>query len=148
MDPQGSSRLASVINMMGNLARQAGDLATAEDLLREGLAMRARILGERHPALTQAHLWMALTLAGRGNFAEAEEFARLSISIRAERMGEGHQQTTHSRKALADVLGMSGQADAARAVYLDCITRLETAPDDSRTLADECRRALAALGAP
>ena len=141
----GTSHAAGVTFMLGRVQMDRNDLAGAERSLREGLTIRRKLLGDRHIALTQGQLWLGSVLSRLGQHAEAEALCRESISVREERLGPDHVQVTHSMKHLADVLARAGNVAAARAVYLEVLARLETSPDDSRTLADETRGKLAEL---
>ena len=65
-NPSTSGTLAS----LGRVARQKGDLATAESYLRRTLAARSQVLGDRHLALAWINGQLALTLRDQRKFDE------------------------------------------------------------------------------
>jgi hypothetical protein len=75
--------------------------AEAEQLSREVLADRRRLLGDDHPDTLASRATLARLAARQGRRAEAEELYRQVIADRARVLGASHPDTTAVRTELA-----------------------------------------------
>jgi tetratricopeptide (TPR) repeat protein len=82
--------LAEVLNDMGYLLDERGDLDESEKFYRESLAMYRALLGEKHPYVATALENVALILQDKGDLAGAEALYVQSLHMRAELVGENH----------------------------------------------------------
>ncbi|HYM75251.1 MAG TPA: CHAT domain-containing tetratricopeptide repeat protein [Candidatus Dormibacteraeota bacterium] len=92
--------VAGILNDLGELAYEQGDLASSESYLRQAVDLREKSLGPAHPDLARSLNDLALTVAALGKTPEA-----LEMSLRAERIGAEHLRvsvrTLSERQALA-----------------------------------------------
>jgi len=84
--------LAEVLNDMGLLLDEHGDLDESEKFYRESLAMYQRLLGDKHPFVATALENVALILQDKGDLAGAEVLYMQSLHMRAELVGENHPE--------------------------------------------------------
>jgi tetratricopeptide (TPR) repeat protein len=82
--------LAEVLNDMGLLLDERGDLDESEKFFRESLAMYRLLLGDKHPYVATALENIALILQDKGDLAGAETLYLQSLHMRAELVGENH----------------------------------------------------------
>jgi tetratricopeptide (TPR) repeat protein len=108
-----SAYLAMTLNVLGVLYREDGNLARAEQLLTESVAMRRRVLGpeDKDVAITLVELARVLTDGGRD--PEAEAPIREALAIRRKVLGEEHRETATSKNELALFLYDRGDLEEA-----------------------------------
>jgi tetratricopeptide (TPR) repeat protein len=82
-----SRRLAGFLSNRGNNLADAGDLEAAEVLLRQALAMKARLFGQDELELDRIRHSLASVLNKRGKFEEAEELFLKNLSVREKYHG-------------------------------------------------------------
>jgi tetratricopeptide (TPR) repeat protein len=82
--------LAEVLNDMGYLLDERGDLDESEKFYREALAMYQRLLGDKHPYVATALENVALILQDKGDLAGAETLYMQSLQMRGDLVGENH----------------------------------------------------------
>ena len=89
-----------ILNDLGVLAYEQGDLAGSEGYLRRAVDVREKSLGVMHPDLARSLNALALTVAALGRTSHA-----LEIALRAERIGAEHLRmsvrTLSERQAMA-----------------------------------------------
>jgi len=89
-----------ILNDLGELAYEQGDLVVAEGYLRRAVDIREKSLGPMHPDLARSLNSLALTVAALGRNSEA-----LETALRAENIGAAHLRvsvrTLSERQALA-----------------------------------------------
>jgi tetratricopeptide (TPR) repeat protein len=95
--------LAEVLNDMGFVYDENGDLDNAEKFYRESLAMYRRLLGDKHPYVATELENVALTAQSKGDFASAEALLRQSLEIHRDLQGESHPETGRALFNLASV---------------------------------------------
>lgn len=92
--------VVGILNDLGELAYEQGDLASSENYLRQAVDVREKSLGAMHPDLARSLNGLALTVAALGRTPEA-----LEMALRAERIGADHLRvsirTLSERQALA-----------------------------------------------
>jgi CHAT domain-containing protein/Tfp pilus assembly protein PilF len=116
--PRGHSELANSLNNLGTMRRDRGELARAEPLLREAVAMRRKLHPEGHASVANSLNNLAGVLRDQGELAAAEPLLRESLAIRrklysAERFPDGHPELANSLNNLGTVV--QAQGDLARA---------------------------------
>ena len=105
--------------------RQQGQLAEAEPLAREALAVFRASLGPRHRGTAAALHTLSRILQDRGQLEEAAHCASEALSIRLEDDGEGSLSVANARVQLASVEMDSGDAGAVRARLASALSDLE-----------------------
>jgi len=116
--------LAEVLNDMGLLLDESGDLDNAEKFYRESLEMYRRLLGDKHPYVATELENVAYTLQSKGDLAGAEALFRQALEIRRDLQGESHPEFGRTLFNFASVQydrGRTGEALAnmrqALAIY-------------------------------
>jgi tetratricopeptide (TPR) repeat protein len=107
--------LAEVLNDMGFVFDENGDLDNAEKFYRESLAMYRRLLGDKHPYVATELENVALTAQSRGDLASAEALLRQSLEIHRGLQGESHPEVGRALFNLASVQYDRGETHAALA---------------------------------
>jgi len=102
--------VTNVLNDLGELAYEQGDLAESESQLRRTVEIREKNLGPAHPDLARSLNSLAITLAALGKTKDA-----LAASLRAERIGSEHLRL--SARTLSERQAMS--YESIRASGLD-----------------------------
>jgi tetratricopeptide (TPR) repeat protein len=95
--------LAEVLNDMGTLLWQQGDVAGCEKYFRESLAMNRRLLGEKHPEIANGLENVAMSIQDKGDLAGAEKLYRQSLEMRRELQGENHPEVGRTLLNLASL---------------------------------------------
>jgi CHAT domain-containing protein/tetratricopeptide (TPR) repeat protein len=72
---------ASLCSQLGGLLYQQGRYAEAEGPLRQALAIRRRVVGEKHRDTARAYNDLGQALVERGQLAEAEPFLRQAVVL-------------------------------------------------------------------
>ena len=80
----------------------AGDLATADELLRAAARIQEAELGPVHPDLTSTLNNLAIVAEKAGRFGDAETFYRRAAAIASASLPPGHQTVADTRKNLED----------------------------------------------
>ncbi|MEO3749611.1 FxSxx-COOH system tetratricopeptide repeat protein [Streptomyces sp. B6B3] len=122
-----------------------GDLTSALPLLRDVNTKMQAAWGEDHPVTMASLLAVAMVLHLQGDPAEAAAFAREVLAGHQERFGDEHPFTAMCRSNLALFLlesGQHGEAEEARALATDAVTRLNGSlrPDHPFTLVARINR--------
>ncbi len=99
---------------ISNLAAATDDNRKAIPILEEALAMRRRLLGDRHPDVGVTINNLAVTLYLMGDYARAEPLLREAHAIWVESYGEDAAVTASIRQSIGQVLLDQGNAAAAR----------------------------------
>jgi tetratricopeptide (TPR) repeat protein len=105
--------LAEVLNDMGYVLSQSGDLDNAERFYRESLAMYQRLLGDKHPYVATELENVAFVLQSKGDSAGAEALLRQSLEIHRNLQGESHPEFGRALFNLAGVQYDRGETHEA-----------------------------------
>jgi hypothetical protein len=89
--------------------------AEAEQLSREILAVRRRLLGDDHPDTLTSRATLARLAGGQGRRTEAEELYRQVIADRTRVLGVHHPDTAAVRNELAQAVTAVTGADRGTA---------------------------------
>jgi tetratricopeptide (TPR) repeat protein/CHAT domain-containing protein len=108
---------ATVINDLAAAYFDAGDYRRAEPYFARALAIRKRVLGERHPHYATSLTNLALTYCAAGRHAAAEPLLRQSLSIKRESLGEKHPGYAASLGDLAKLYEDLGDHAQAEPLY-------------------------------
>jgi serine/threonine-protein kinase len=111
------SLYASVLEDLGTAERRLNRLDSAETFLREALALKRRMFGERHPELINAMTNLGVALGSKRQFAEAESLHREALAISLAAYGRDHPITGGAWNALAGVLDFQDKFLAADSAY-------------------------------
>jgi tetratricopeptide (TPR) repeat protein len=107
--------LALVIDTLGALLVEAGDYDGAEKLYLEALAMRHRLLGEKHPRIAMTLANLARVRQSKGDLAGAEDEFRQALAMQQETLGEVHPDVAATLNNLAFVQYARGDKQSALA---------------------------------
>ena len=105
--------LAEVLNDMGNLLWRSGDNEGAEQYLRESLAMKIRLFGDRHPEVAAGLQNVAMVVQDRGDLAGAEALYTQALDMQRALFGEMHPDVGIALNNLASLQYDRGEKEAA-----------------------------------
>src|SRR5262249_25084924 len=100
---------AKMMAVMGQVYQNLGLYARAEALLRQGLDVRRRVLGPKHPDTLKSMSTVAEILFKEARYLEAETLARQVLKIQHRLRGPEHPDTLTSMGDLANVLLLEGR---------------------------------------
>ncbi|MDX1998050.1 MAG: tetratricopeptide repeat protein [Thermoanaerobaculia bacterium] len=114
--PDAELDIAATLVPLGRLARERGDFAEAERLLRRSLQLRRNVLGGLAPVLGESLGELGLVARQRGDGPRAEAFFRRALAV--ERGGDdaGAERRAGVLINLANGLGENGSLDEAAAL--------------------------------
>ena len=113
--------LADAINDLGLLELDQGDYRQSEQLFRESIAMKRRLLGDKHPEIATGLNNLALVLDDDGDLAGAETAYRQAIAMQRELLGNAHPAVANTLNNLAYVLYERGQVRNALATEREAL---------------------------
>jgi Tetratricopeptide repeat len=105
--PDSLTTRQDVARMIGRQDRPA----EAEQLTRDVLADRRRVLGDDHPDTLTSRAVLAWLAARQGRHAEAEELLRQLLADRNRVLGASHPDTEATRNELAQLMVPRTHAD-------------------------------------
>ena len=105
--------LAEVLNDMGTLLWRNGDNEGAEKYLRESLAMRIKVFGDRHPEVANGLHNVAMVVQDKGDLAGAEVLYLLALAMQRALFGEMHPDVGIALNNLASLQYDRGEKEAA-----------------------------------
>ena len=156
LDPQSGSpddtaaKASDAAHGAAQYQAELGLYAQADDLYRNVLATRLRVLGPDHPDTLATRHELAYEMAEQGDHAGAEAEYRDVLAASLRLLGPDHQDTLATRHELARMMAALGDHAGAEAEYRDILaTRLRLlGPDHQDTLATrhEVARMMAARG--
>jgi hypothetical protein len=114
-------------------AAEAGDLASADELLRSAARSQEERLGPLHPVLANTLNNLAIVAERTGRPAEAEAFYRRAVAIASASLPPEHPMVVASRQNLEDFCrarGLSIEAPAAIAPTQDIPVELDVFADE------------------
>lgn len=108
-------RLAATLNNLGVVHLQAGETGQAEEAYSQALAIREKLLGERHPQVAQSLGNLALLRVAQQRFDDAEALFRRSLAILEQAYGTDDPRLANTLGHFVELLRSRGQdAEAAR----------------------------------
>ena len=125
-----SRELAQSLNDLGVARGQMAQLDAARAALEEALAMRKKVLGEKHPDVAISHSELGRTLFDQGRLHEAEACFRSALAIRQRALGPVHHETATSMSDLGLLLRQKGDRAGAEALFREtlAVTRKSSGP--------------------
>jgi tetratricopeptide (TPR) repeat protein len=95
--------LAEAINDLGTLLYESGDYDAAEKLYGEAIAMKHRLLGEKHPEIAMTLVNLARVLQNKGDLARAEAKYREALLMQRQTLGDVHPDVANTLNNIAFV---------------------------------------------
>ena len=104
------------MNNLANVLREQGQWQEAEQMHREVLEVRRRVLGQEHPDTLASMSNLAIVPPrARPMAKEAEQMHREVLEVQGRVLGQEHPRTLASMNNLANVLREQGQWQEAEA---------------------------------
>ena len=127
-------------------AAEAGNYASAEDLLREAARLQEASLGPRHPDLANTLNNLGIVCEVTGKPADAEQYFRRAVSIARTSLAPDHPFVTTSQKNLREFCDARGKRVEPAAPAPQA--RVEPEPEDPEVTSKKffSRLAVGALG--
>lgn len=117
MEPAPEAMLARVAADLGSSLNRLGYLPEAEQLLREALIMRVRILDPGHPSLGHGHVSLGVLLYRMGRFTDAVDELAAAAAIYRSSLGGSHAYLPPTLVSLGAALTQCERhADAVQAL--------------------------------
>ena len=142
--------LARALHVLGTVLVErglTGSEGEAESLLRRALALRAEVLGARHPETAATREALARLHRARGELEPARRLYGEAIASYRESLPAGHASTAQAVLGLGELLAEAGEAGAARPLLLRAARELEAALGADHPDATRARERLRALRA-
>ena len=102
-----------------------GKYDTAIPLAQQALAIRKRILGEKHPHVATSLNNLALLYKNQGRYTEAEPLYRQALAMRQELLGQKHPDVASSLNNLALLYENQGRYTEAEPLYRQALAMLQ-----------------------
>jgi tetratricopeptide (TPR) repeat protein len=107
--------LALAIDNLGALLNEDGDYDAAEKLYLESLAMRHRLLGDKHPLIALTLSNLASVRQTKGDLIGAEAMFRQALAIEQQTIGEVHPEVATTLNNIAFLQYATGDKSGALA---------------------------------
>ncbi len=122
---------ATVLDVIGDTYRAIGQLAEAEALVREGLAIRERVLGPYHPDVATSLLHLGHVTFARGDLTAARDLKRRVLAIWARAPAERDPVRPLLLADLGLLSALLGDPEEARACMAEArrLATVSLAPD-------------------
>ena len=129
--------LAWNLENLAAVSHARGDLAGAEDRLRQALNVRYEMLGDQHPTVAVTLEKLATLLVQRDRFDLAEPLLADCRDIRRRSLGQAHWLTAYTESLLGECLTRLGQYETAERLLVDsyAVIRKRFGGEHPRTLA-------------
>ena len=141
--------LAKLLNNLGNLRRDEGDLARAEPLLRRALALKEKVSGadSLDTAISLQNLAVVLDEANR--LPEADALYRRALAIKEAKLGKDHPSVALTLTNLGALEVERKDYAAAEPLLRRAVAirdRGESSPEDTRVTSSNLAKVLRATG--
>ncbi|HXP60566.1 MAG TPA: tetratricopeptide repeat protein [Dongiaceae bacterium] len=113
--------VAESLNDLANVFYRQGKLANAETMHREALALRRRLLGNKHVQIANSLGNLANVLRDQSKLPEAEKMQREALAMRTELLGTNSDDTAMSLVNLAGVLSLEGKLKEGEAMQREAL---------------------------
>jgi tetratricopeptide (TPR) repeat protein len=115
---------ASLLLRSGQFAATIGAYPAAEEMHKQSLEIRSKVLGEDHPSTLISMNNLTGTYSYQGRHEKAEGLSKITIEKRKEVLGEEHPDTLSSMGHLANTYYRRGMYNEAEMLQVD-VTRLK-----------------------
>ncbi|KAI1382616.1 uncharacterized protein F4822DRAFT_100890 [Hypoxylon trugodes] len=105
-----------LFNIAGSYS-MLGKYNEAEQMYRQTLELRERMLGREHPSTLASMNNLALVLDSQGKYKEAEQMHRQTLELRERILGREHPDTLGSMNNLAGVLRNQGKYEETKQIH-------------------------------
>ncbi len=106
-------RLASSLNDLAGLHRDAGNYAEAQPLFKRALAIRESALGPDHPDVAASLNNLASLYYAQGDYAEAEQLYERSLAIVESALGPDHPDVATVLENYSELLRQTNRESEA-----------------------------------
>ena len=108
---------AQMMQVMGTVYDSLGLYSRSESLLKQAVAVRRRVLGDRNPATLASMHDLAGVVNDESRYAEAEKLARETLDARRSKLGPDNRATLESMNQLALILNNEGHFGEAEKLH-------------------------------
>ncbi|MDI6104087.1 tetratricopeptide repeat protein [Actinoplanes sp. NEAU-A12] len=122
-------------------------LGPAEEMFRQVLAERSRVLGDQHPDVLTTRNSLAAVLSARGKAGQAERETAAVLEARRRVLGRRHPETLDSQVNLAAIRANQGRVAEALPLLEDAIEGLRAAYGAGHPMVQELQQVRAQLRA-
>lgn len=113
--------LATTLFNTANVRRAQGDFAAAEDLHRQALALRRRLLGDEHRETLMSMNDLATVCSAQGRYDAAAELLEETVQLQRRALGPEHAHTLITTANLAGLRQRQGRLDEAAALFAEVL---------------------------
>ncbi|KAK4651792.1 P-loop containing nucleoside triphosphate hydrolase protein [Podospora pseudocomata] len=106
-----------LLSKVGESFRNLGKYEEAEQMHRQALQLKEKVLGKEHPATLTSMNNLAVVLRSQGKYEEAEQIHRQALQLREKVLGKEHPDTLSSMNNLAFVLHSQGKYEEAEQMH-------------------------------
>ncbi|KAK4652643.1 hypothetical protein QC762_0075260 [Podospora pseudocomata] len=106
-----------LLSKVGESFRNLGKYKEAEQMHRQELQLREKVLGKEHPDTLTSMDNLAIVLDSQGKYEEAERMHRQALQLREKVLGKEHPDTLTSMDNLALVLHSQGKYEEAEQMH-------------------------------
>lgn len=139
---EGHPNVGSTLAILGRWQMEAGNIALAEERLREALEIQQAALTPDHPDLAITRVDLAEALLLLGDSREALVQARLGEASLLKSLSESHWITAVARHAHGAALHASGDTSAAEPLLRSSFEQLSADPAARPAFVDKARVSL------
>ena len=115
-----------ILDNVGKCFDITGKYAEAEEMYREALVFKEKVLGVEHPSTLYSVNDLAIVLDNQGKYTEAEEMHRQTLELKETVLGAEHPSTLDSMDNLAIVLRNQGKYTEAEEMHRQTLQLSET----------------------
>ncbi|MDF5731568.1 MAG: tetratricopeptide repeat protein [Rhizonema sp. PD38] len=115
------STAALLLDWTGFYLQQRVRYSEAEQLYQQALALKRRLLGEKHFSVADSFNYLALLYEKQGRYAEAEPLYQQSLALRRRLLGEEHPDVALILNNLALLYYYQGRYSEAESLSLQAI---------------------------
>jgi serine/threonine protein kinase/Tfp pilus assembly protein PilF len=119
--PNNERAVATTLRNLSVLRYKKGDLATAQEGLREVVALQRQALGPDHPEVAYTLQDLGVLLDTQGDYAAAEKTYREALELQHKVLGAEHPDIATTLTNLANTINHSGRPEVAEPVYREAL---------------------------
>ena len=108
---------AELLNTLGNVYMELGVYAKANAMIRQALALRKSVFGEKHPRVADSLHDLGALLKDQGKPAEAEAVFRQALAMRRELLGNERPEVASSLDAVGVALSDQAKLPEAEEIH-------------------------------